>query len=79
MPTKASMAISKLSAEESLIVTTATAIADPIEIPIPLDAAKKPDALLKYCLGISFIIAVLLAGRNIDIPAPANTIVINTK
>ena len=79
MPTKASIAMSKLSEDDSFIVTTATATADPIEIPIPLDAAKKPDALLKYCLGISFIIAVLLAGRKIDIPAPDNNIVISTK
>ena len=79
IPDKAMIAMSKLCGELSFIVTTATAIAEPIDIPTPLAAARKPEALLKYFLGISLMIAVLLAGKNNDIPAPASSIVPNTK
>ena len=54
----------------------AAANAIPIEVPIDLLVAKKPEAILKEFRGTNPMIALLLAGRKIESPAPPIVIIV---
>ena len=67
--------VSETLLDPSVLAYIAAANAIPTEFPIDLLVAKKPEAILSESRGTDPMMALLLAGRKIDRPAPPMVII----